>query len=219
MTSEQTENSDVDWDQVHQQNFASDAFTTTKWIDKAIDLLKTAKKLEPEIISTWDMVEKSFKDDNVSIPANYCQQPYFMIISFAVENILKAKYIQSHRRQCREKFISVMNSDLPLSKKLKEIFPKDLKSHDLYKLAGLVGLNLNNNEEDLLRRLTHNATWAGRYPVPLNHKDMAGIVRFSDGNMHGLKWFGSTDLQVINDFINSLPERLDLHISHAWPVE
>jgi hypothetical protein len=219
MTDPQKHEVEVDWDQVHQTNFASAAFSYTKWIDKAVDLLKTAKKLEPELIDIWDKVEKSFDDDNISIPANYYQESYFMIISFAVENILKAKYIQLYGRQCSEKFYFVMASDLPLNKKLKEIFPADLKSHDLYKLAKLVELDLKDNEEDLLRRLSHNATWAGRYPVPLNHRDMPGLARFSDGKTYGLKWFGSNDVEVINKFIASLPERLGLHVSHKWPVE
>ena len=105
------------------------------------------------------------------------------------------------------------------AKKLSAVFPKQLKTHDLYKLSKQLKLKLNEGEEDLLRRLSHHATWAGRYPAPLNHKDFPGLVRFSNGKIFTLRWFGSNDVETINKFVASLPERLGLHISHKWPVE
>jgi len=219
MGTKQKKEIEVDWDKVHQSNFENAAFNPTKWIWKAIDLLVTAKKLEPEIIDTWDKIEKCLDDPAIPTPANYLQESYFMLTSFAVENLLKAKLVQDEQTHYREKFREIMASDLPLQKKLLAVFPKKLKTHDLYKLSKQLKLKLNEGEEDLLRRLSHHATWAGRYPAALNHKDFPGLVRFSNGKIFTLTWFGSNDVETINKFVASLPERLGLHISHKWPIE
>jgi len=210
---------DVEWDKVHQSNFESAAFNHTSWISKAIDLLVTAKKLESDLLDVWERVEKCLKDPSIPTPANYVQESYFMVMSFAVENLFKAKLVLKNGTQYKERFREIMGSDMPLEKKLPRVFPNSLKTHDLFKLSQQVKLVLNPGEEDLLRRMSHNATWAGRYPAPLNHKDFPGLVRFSNGKIFTVAWFGCDDVKTINAFINSLPERLGLHISHKWPIE
>lgn len=219
MGTKQQKEIEVDWDKVHQSNFENAAFNPVKWTGKAVDLLVTAKKLEPEIIDTWAKIKECLDDPTIPTPANYLQEPYFMLISFAVENILKAKLIQSKQEEYKTNFREIMSSKLPLNKKLRSVFPDNLRTHDLYDLAMQAKLELKESEEDLLRRLSHNATWAGRYPTALNHRDFPGLTRFSNGKIFTLAWFGSDDVALINTFVNSLPERLGLHISHKWPIE
>ena len=110
MGTKQKKEIEVDWDKVHQSNFENAAFNPTKWIWKAIDLLVTAKKLEPEIIDTWDKIEKCLDDPAIPTPANYLQESYFMLTSFAVENLLKAKLVQDEQTHYREKFGPVTKS-------------------------------------------------------------------------------------------------------------
>ena len=89
-----------------------------------------------------------------------------MLISFAVENLLKAAAVTRKGIEYMDRFQSTGK------------FPAELKQHDLVKLAKLLDLEVNQDEEDLLRRLTRAATWFGRYPAPVNYsKQLGGINR------------------------------------------
>jgi len=79
-------------------------------------------------------------------------------------------------------------------------------------LARKANLNISREEEDLLRRLTRSAIWYGRYPVPLDYKDISGVDIFSDGKKYFVSWFGGNDLERINKFIESLKDRLNILI-------
>ncbi|WP_129352442.1 hypothetical protein [Solidesulfovibrio carbinolicus] len=215
----QETNKDLNWDKVHQEVFQNLAFNHVQWIDKAIELIKAAKLLEPEVMQYWNELTRACNEKQKSIPSDYYKKPYFMLMSFAIENIFKAKYIFHNSYFCRQRFFEIMNSSIDEKKKLKSVFPNELKSHDLYKLSGSIGLDLTNEEEALLRRLSCHAVWGGRYPVPLDHKDISGTVKFSNGEMYHIHFFCENDVTTINKFIDSLPERLQLPISRSWPIE
>jgi hypothetical protein len=190
---------EVDWDSVHRTNFESAAFWDVHWISKARDLYETARKLEPDIIRVWESYRSRAKREPGSLKADHYQGPYFMLLAYATENLLKAAAVARDGARYKREFRTTLK------------FPQELKGHDLVWLAKFVDLAFTLEEEDLLRRLTRSAIWYGRYPVPLDYKDMSGNKQFSDGDEYSLSWFGVNDIERLNTFINTLPSRLRLY--------
>lgn len=190
---------EVDWDSVHRTNFESAAFWDVHWISKARDLYETARKLEPDIILVWESYRAGVKGEPGPLKADHYQGPYFMLLAYATENLLKAEAVARNGARYKREFRATLK------------FPQELKAYDLVQLAKWVDLAFTLEEEDLLRRLTRSAIWYGRYPVPLDYKDMSGNKQFSDGNEYSLSWFGVNDIERLNTFINTLPSRLCLY--------
>lgn len=210
MSPNQHGDAQVDWKVVHRSNFEAAAFGSAKWIQKGIDLFESAKLLEPKIQELWNYWRsKSEGKSAVHVPDHYLG-PYFMLMSFCVENFLKAALIQASGAQYKRNFKSCVESGAKSGK----CFPADLKTHDLFELSAKANLNLQEGEEDLLRRLSRCAEWAGRYPSPLRYEEMSGAEKFSDGEDYSLSWFGECDVEKLNNFIPSLPQRLGLHTRH-----
>lgn len=87
------------------------------WIAKAEELLEVAGFLEPEIEKMWaEMMEGGFlREHYITI--------YFMLSSYALENLLKALYIKTNYQK--------IEAELRKSCEL----PKSIKNHDLWELA------------------------------------------------------------------------------------
>lgn len=209
-----TQNSDdeqkVDWMSVYQSNFESAAFGASKWTQKGVDLFESAKMFEPKILQVWEYWRAKSKGEKAVHVPDYFHGTYFMLMSFSVENFLKAALIQRDRFGYQKDFRQCVVERKPSTK----CFPQELKTHDLFKLAVKAELALLDGEEDLLRRLSRCAEWAGRYPSPLRYEEMSGSEKFADGEIYSLSWFGGNDIAKLNAFIPSLPERLGLHTRH-----
>ena len=190
--------SNVDWDAVYKSNFESAAFWDVHWITKARDLYESARKLEPAMEIVWDSYRARARTLAGPLEPDHYNGPYFMLVSYAVENLLKAAAVSRNGFRYKENFRS--NGK----------FPPELMKHDLVKLAGSVNLIVTQEEEDLLRRLTRSATWFGRYPTPLKYVEMSGVEKFNDGKEYQVSWFGREDVNKLRDFINGLPARLGL---------
>src|SRR5207249_3039271 len=139
-------------------------------IRKARDLYEAAKKLEPEVLRVWESYRERMPNMTAPLAPDHYQGPYFMLIAFSVENLLKAAAIARNNAEYRAEFRKTLR------------FPEELKKHDLVKLAELAQVSFNAKEENLLRRLTRSAIWFGRYPAPLDYSKMSGTEEFSDGN-------------------------------------
>ena len=190
--------SDVNWDAVYKSNFESAAFWDVHWTAKARDLYESARKLEPAMEAVWDSYRARAKNLSGSLEPDHYNGPYFMLASYAVENLLKAAAVSRNSFKYKENF------------RLTGKFPSELKKHDLAELAGFLGLAVTQEEEDLLRRLTRSATWFGRYPSPLKYAEMSGVEKFNDGREYRVSWFGREDVSKLRNFINGLPARLEL---------
>lgn len=195
---------------VHQSNFESAAFGASIWIQKGVDLFESAKMFEPKILEVWKYWHAKSKGERTPHVPDYFHGTYFMLMSFSVENFLKAALIQRSGFKYKRDFRSCIANRKPSSK----CFPQELKTHDLFVLAVKAELKLLDGEEDLLRRMSRCAEWAGRYPTPLRFEDMSSIEKFDDGEMYSLSWFGGNDISKLNAFIPSLPKRLGLHTRH-----
>jgi hypothetical protein len=214
MSQNQSGDVHVDWDVVHRSNFESVAFNSDKWIRKGIDLFESAKLLEPKVQEIWNHWRSKPEGKPAAHILDHHLGSYFMLMSFCVENFLKAALVQADSVQYKQNFRSCVESGA----KSEKCFPADLKTHDLLRLSFKANLNLQKGEEYLLRRLSRCAEWAGRYPSPLRYGEMSGVKKFSDGKDYSLSWFGGRDVEKLNSFIPSLPQRLGLCTRH-WEKE
>jgi hypothetical protein len=148
------------------------------------------------VVRVWESYREKAKNTGAAHLPDHFQGPYFLLLAFATENLLKAAAIARNGSQWKGDFLK--------SNK----FPRELQNHDLVELATLIGLSYSVEEEDLLRRLTRSAIWFGRYPAPLNYAKMSGKTKFSDGNEYMVSWFGGSDIERPNAFILGLPTRL-----------
>ena len=121
-----------------------------------------------------------------------------MLVAFAIENLLKANLVEKFYREFRGEFDS--------SGKL----PQLLRSHRLFELATEAGLKTGVEEEDLLRRLTRAAIWAGRYPVPIEFGGLASGEEFSDGKVWSISYLGGKDVERLRKLISKI--RMDLDV-------
>lgn len=187
----------VDWDDVYKRNYESTAFWDIQWIYCANALLISAREIEPKVCELWDNYHAHIEDKTIPLKADYYQGTYFMLIAYAVENLFKAAIVREKSWHFRHEF------------QINQKFPTDLKSHKLVKLAEKAGFNYSSEEEDLLRRLTRHAIWAGRYPIPLHYKKSAVSEKFSNGSNHHVSWFGESDIERLNALIVRIKERLE----------
>lgn len=190
--------SEVDWDSVYRSNYLATAFSEVHWIAKARDLYESARKLEPAMEKVWDSYRARAKNLSSPLEPDHFNGPYFMLMAFAVENLLKAAAVSRNSFKYKESFSP------------KSQFPKELKTHYLFELGQALNLNVTRDEEDLLRRLTRSAIWFGRYPAPLEYSETSGTGVFSDGKEYQVSWFGREDVNKLRIFINGLPARLEL---------
>ena len=159
----------VDWTVVHRSNFEAAAFSSANWIQKGIDLFESAKLLEPRIQELWGYWRSKSEGKPAAHVPDHFLGTYFMLMSFSVENFLKAALIQTGSLQYKRDFRSCVESGV----KSVKCFPSELKTHDLFDLSVKAKLSLQEGEEDLLRRLSRCAEWAGRYPSPLRYEEMS----------------------------------------------
>jgi hypothetical protein len=115
-----------------------------------------------------------------------------MLTAFAIENLLKAELVRKFYRQFKEEFDS--SGELPPL----------LKRHHLFILAKKAGLSMGPEEEDLLRRLTRAAIWAGRYPIPIEFGELSGGEQFSDGSVRSISYLGGKDVDRLRKLLSKI---------------
>ncbi len=185
-------------DELTRRNYESKVFSHIHWLRSANNLLASSKLLEPEILKVWKSLRAHSKDRKVPIETDFYQGPYFMLIAFAFENLFKASLVQKNSARYKANFRE--NSK----------FPKELEGHDLLKLARKANFAYEQNEEDLLRRLTRHAIWAGRYPVPVKYQKAKVCEVFENGQNYNVSWFGKTDVESIKNLIKKTKEHSGL---------
>lgn len=186
----------VDWDSVHKSNYESKAFWDIHWVRSARSLVASAKELESKVLELWENYRAHLRDRSVTLKPDHYFGPYFMLVAFAVENYFKAAIVRENSRDFKEAFRD------------KPEFPKGFKSHNLIRLAKKANFDFSKEEEDLLRRLTRHAVWAGRYPIPTFYKESAPGEQFSDGKEYAVSYYGGEDVERLNLLIAGIEEKL-----------
>lgn len=165
------------------------------WIAKAEELLEVAGFLEPKLEKMWaEMREGGFlKEHYITI--------YFMLSSYALENLLKALYIKTNYQK--------IEAELKESCKLPKSIKK--KNHDLWKLAKELDVVVREwGEETLLKKLSRSAVWFGRYPTPPKPND---LKRFHDSEYKNTPIpfcsYTNKDLEEIRAIIYRIKSKLN----------
>jgi hypothetical protein len=117
---------------------------------------------------------------------------HFMLVAFAVENMLKAGLVRAEQWDVREEF----EKDGRL--------PRLLQSHDVFLLCSRLGIQLSVEEEDIARRLTRASIWAGRYPIPVQFRDSSEVETFSDGEEWSVGHFFENDPERLSQFVEKI---------------
>jgi len=181
------------WDKRYKSIFISKLLNENTWLKNAKALIDAASSFEPEVYRVWDAIlSAQSRGEDITIRVEYFGT-YYMLIAYAIENILKAKIIS---KKCSE-FKKYVEQKWEL--------PPDLKNHNLFKLAKDVNISLNSSEESYLRRLSRAAIWAGRYPVPTKYKGLMG-KKYSDGELHMESFFTRGEIEKIKKLLDKLLE-------------
>jgi hypothetical protein len=122
-----------------------------------------------------------------------------MLISYALENLLKALKIKNNNR---------------LERKIKQTgkLPDDLLTHEIYLLAKDSGVVLQDDypdlTEDLLKRMSLSAKWFNRYPTPVKATDMNSF-ELENADYHDmLGSYSSEDVSEVDKIIASVYTKL-----------
>ena len=173
------------------------------WVDKADKLLKASKILEPQIRDYWNVVLTNFKEGRYNkggepphIPPSNIQGPYFILISYALENLLKALIIRDRSDEIRSRFTQTGK------------LPKLIRDHDLLELSRKASIKMGINEEDILRRLSRFSKWKSRYPVPVEPSDIQNIIKYSNGKEYFTDYFKPDDLDQLDAIVKRVKDHL-----------
>ncbi len=172
--------------------FISKTLDHTLWIEKAENLLEVASFIEPRIEEMWSEVQKG------GFVKEHYITTYFMLVSYALENLLKALYINLNKDSVKK--------ELEEKKQL----PKAIAGHDLYRLAKELGVvNLEWGEESLLQKMTRSAVCFGRYPAPIMPSQLERFhkSRFEDLSIP-FRSYSSDDLKEIQEIISRVRNKL-----------
>ncbi len=165
------------------------------WIDLAEQLLNAARELEPTVAQYWEDVIAVHRDRKESVSLPDYRGVHFMLVAYALENLLKAAIVKSDPAKYRSEASS-------------QQLPRDLKGHSLIDLAKRAGLKADVAEEGLFLRLTRNSVWSGRYPVPIKAADAEQIVKLSDGSDDVVSFYTGTDIDELQQLLNRVRKEL-----------
>ena len=167
-----------------------------QWITKAEELLEVADFLEPEIKKMWVEMREG------GVLKEHYITTYFMLISFALEDLLKALYIKTNHQK--------------IEAELEEIceLPKSIKGHNLWEIAKELDVVQREwGEETLLKKLGRSAVWFGRYPTPSKLKDLNEFhVSEYENRQIPFRAYMNTDLEEIKALISRIKSKLNQNI-------
>jgi len=179
----------------HIEKFVNKARNWELWVEKADQLIEVAGLIKPHI----DQKAWNEKRERTLLKEHYFAV-YFMLMSYALENLLKALKIKN-------------NSQVEGKLKQTSELPKELVTHDIYSLAKDSGVlsedDYPNLTEALLKRMSIYATWFGRYPTPTKAKDMKSFIELENANYCGiLRSYNNMDVGEIYRIIRSVYAKL-----------
>lgn len=168
-----------------------------QWENKADELLEAAYLLEPHVREYWNIVTTDFKEGKYSdppktphIPPYNPQSIYFMLVAYALENLIKVIILRQQQNELRGHLISKL--------------PKMVKCHNLRHLFKEANIPVTVFEEDLLHRLYLQSTWAGRYPVPVEASALKNMETYSDGKSYLTACFYPGDVDRLTDLLKRM---------------
>ena len=173
------------------------------WLEQGDKLLEASKVLEPRLRDFWNVVLNNAKegrydkgDEPPNIPPSDLHGPYFILVSYALENYLKALIIIDRSDEIRNEFIQ------------KGKLPRLINGHNLIKLSREANIQMSIHEEGILIRLCRMSKWKGRYPVPVELSDMQNIVKYSNGRGYFTDYFKPDDIDQLDIIVKRIKDIL-----------
>ncbi|MBI5025565.1 MAG: hypothetical protein HZC12_02320 [Nitrospirae bacterium] len=127
---------------VHLPLYIEKVLCAESWIINSQELFKTASEFENDLKILWGP-PANYSTRNENQPSlSFVQGIYFMLMSYAIENMCKAVIIKMNK--------SKLENEIIKNKKL----PNSLKTHNLINLVkDKLGIDISADEEELLMRL------------------------------------------------------------------
>jgi hypothetical protein len=173
------------------------------WVDDADKLLEAAKVLEPQLRDFWHVVQTNAKEGRYNkggepphIPPSDLHGPYFILVSYALENFFKALIIRDRGDEIDNQFLQTGR------------LPGLIKEHDLVKLAKRANVKIDIKEEDALTRLSRFSKWKSRYPVPAKLSGLQNILEYSDGKGYFADYFKPDDPEQLDAIVKRVKDHL-----------
>jgi len=173
------------------------------WVEKADKLLEASKLLEPQLRAFWNVVLTNGKEGRYNkggeppnIPPSDLHGPYFILVSYALENLFKAIIIQDRNDEISSQFFQTGR------------LPPLIKGHDLVRLSKEANIKMDINEEDILTRLSRQSKWKSRYPVPVELSDMQNILKYSNGKGYFTDYFKPDDIDQLDAIVKWVKDHL-----------
>lgn len=173
------------------------------WVEKADKLLEASEVLKPKLRKYWNIVRTNAREGRYKkggpppkkTPSEL-HGPYFILVSYALENLLKALIIQDRSEEIRGQFSQTGR------------LPRLIKDHDLVKLSKRANIKIDITEEDVLTRLSRLSKWKSRYPVPVELSDMQNIIKYSNGRGYFTDYFKPEDIDQLDAIVKRVKDRL-----------
>jgi hypothetical protein len=179
---------------------------TRLWLEKADKLLEASEVLKPKLRKYWNIVRNNAREGRYNKGGSPPEKtpselhdPYFILVSYALENLFKALIIQGRSEEIRGQFGQTGR------------LPSLIKDHNLVKLSKRANIKIDITEEDVLRRLSRLSKWKSRYPVPVELSDMQNIIKYSNGRGYFTDYFKPEDI----DQLDAIVKRVKDHFKEA----
>lgn len=189
----------TNWDAVERSNYEQRVLTPQNWVRLADNLLKSARLLKPHAQRAWKSMERHIRDRNHSPSLDHYTATYLMLISYALENLLKAALVAQERtalmsdpRFCRDGQL-----------------PKELRGHSLVHFVSRLKIQLDPASYEALLRLERSAVWAGRYPVALAYREHANSKK-DRGTTYNVGYIAAADLTSLPTLVSHIRSQLKL---------
>lgn len=178
------------------------------WIKSADDLLAAAKELEPGIKTFWSITKENLTAEREDVREGrpirpwkeagpYLQAIHSMLVAYAIENLFKASLILQNKKQYEQEILQKCG------------LPSELKTsrHNLLDLVNKLKFNIDEDEKNLLVRISRHSYWQGRYPVPIKAKDLNSI-EMHNGVPHFVAFLAPSDSPKIESLISRIKEHI-----------
>jgi hypothetical protein len=174
------------------------------WVAKADEMLEASKVLEPQLRQYWSVVMTNAKEEKYDkgsehpdTPPPNLHGPYFILVSYALENLFKALIVGERSDEIRSQFFQ------------KRRLPRLINEHNLVKLSKEANMKVDIKEEDILIRLSRQSKWKSRYPVPVELHDIRNVFQYSDGKPYFTDYYAPEDL----DRLNAIVQKVKSHVA------
>jgi hypothetical protein len=183
--------------------YLEDLLNPRLWIGKADEMLEASNVLEPQLRQFWSVAITNAKEEkynkgseHLNAPPPNLHGPYFILVSYALENLFKAIIVVERSEEIRSQFFE------------KGKLPRLINEHDLLRLSKEANIKVDIKEEDILVRLFRQSKWKGRYPVPVELHDLRNVLQYSNGKPYFADYYAPQDLDRLHIIVQKVRSRV-----------